>query len=69
MFVHIWLLDGKPFGKAAAIRDSIPTGAWITVPPEQQPGITWYLMRHCGFDFVTSIPIDGSLNDVLLKVD
>lgn len=69
LFAHIWVTDGKIFGKARAIRRSIPFGAWITVPPEQQPGVTWYLMRHCGFSFVTSYPIDGVYNDVLLKIE
>ena len=66
-FCHIWNTDGRIFGKAAALREAIPPGTWISVAPHLQPGITWYLVRKVGFRFVLRHPVDGELNDVLYK--
>ena len=67
LFAHIWLLDGKPFGKAKIIKQHVPVGTWVTVPPALQPAITWLLTRKCNFRLVTRLPIDGEWNDVLVK--
>jgi len=67
-FAHIWLLDGKIFGKAKVLREYIPIGTWITVPPSLQPSITW-LLQKCGFQWVTRLPVNGLWNDVLQKVE
>ena len=70
-FCHIWNTDGRIFGKARALREIIPLGTWINVPPELQPGVTWYLVRKVGFRLVMRLPVngelDGELNDVLCK--
>lgn len=68
LWAHIWLEDGRPFGKAAALRALLPVGTWVSVPPAQQPGITWLLTHKVGFQHVAQLPIDGELHDVLQKV-
>jgi len=69
LFAHIYLLDGKPFGKAHIIKQHIPVGTWVTVPPSLQPSITWLLVKKCGFKQVTRLPIDGEWHDVIVKAE
>lgn len=54
LFAHIWIRDGRILGKAGLIRSAIPVGAWVSVAEHQRPG-GWYLVRHCGFEFVASM--------------
>jgi hypothetical protein len=72
VFAHIWSNGGMPFGKKARyIREAIPPGVFVTVPSDLQPGITYYLTKHCGFKVVGRLVIDPDLapSDILLKVE
>ncbi len=70
-FAHIWNTDGRIFGKAKALREAIPSGTWVSVAPNLQPSITWYLVKKVGFRLVMKVPVngdlDGEFNDVLYK--
>lgn len=41
VFAHIWITDGSILGKARWLREHIPRGTWVSVPPSMQPGGTW----------------------------
>lgn len=66
-FAHIRLLDGRVFGKAAWLRAHIPRDTWMSIAPDQQPAVTWYLRRHVGFVLVERRLIDGAYCDVLWR--
>lgn len=65
-FVHIRSTSGV-IGHAKELLEQIPSGTWITIPPELQPTITKYLVKKCGFRYIMQYLIDGAENDVLLK--
>lgn len=67
VFAHIWITDGSILGKARWLREHIPRGTWISVPPSMQPAGTWWLMRHVGFVRVTRRLVDGEMNDILWR--
>lgn len=66
-FAHVRITDGSLFGKARWLREHIPRGSWISLPPSMQPGGTWWLMRHVGFVLVTRRLVDGEMTDLLWR--
>lgn len=65
-FAHI-RSDSGVIGHAKQLLEQIPSGTWVTIPPEYQPTITKYLAKKCGFRYIMRYPIEGVENDVLLK--
>ena len=63
LFAHI--TADKPFGHAKYIKENIPINTLVTVPPNLQPGITYILTKHCGFQHVKVV----EAHDVLIKVE
>lgn len=66
LFAH--LESDHVFGNAMAIKAGVPKGAWVSVPPKLQPMIDWYLVKHCGFQRIGTVELDGAENAVLEKV-
>lgn len=68
LVAHVRLLDGHVFGKAEWLRRHLPRGCWMSIPPDQQPAVTWYLRRHVGFVLVDSgVLVDGEPCDILWR--
>ena len=65
-FAHLASDEGI-FGLASVIQGSVPKGVYVTVPPRLQPGVTWYLVSKCGFEYLWEYPLDGEMNDILVK--
>lgn len=66
IFAHI--VSDRVFGNARAIKEQVPKGCWVTIPPKYQPVLDWYLVRHCDFVLVGEVALDDGLNVVLEKV-
>ena len=66
-FAHI--RADKVFGNAETIKAALPKGVWITVPPQYQPAIDWYLERKCGFVKLGYVDLEDGENVVLEKRD
>ena len=65
IFAHI--TANKVFGLASTLQAAIPQGVWVSVPPRLQPGITWYLTKHCGFRQIGTVELEDGTNVVLEK--
>jgi uncharacterized membrane protein YecN with MAPEG domain len=64
-FAHIWSDDGV-FGHAAEVKERIPAGTWLTIPP-QLSQITPWLIEKCGFKFVGRVLHEHEVVEVLIK--
>jgi hypothetical protein len=49
VFVHLWLHDGRIFGKGHLVRAAVPPGAFLSL---DNPTLIWWFTKYAGFAIV-----------------
>ena len=65
MFAHIVSDDGV-LGHAAEVKEMIPAGVFLTMPPHLHRLTPW-MIKKCGFHFISRIEYEGQEVDILQK--